>query len=205
MITGMSRTELAEMYSEGIYAGVRPENVAAVENIITKMVDTGMPHSFRHRLERDGGKSTWLAITVRVTKDAADNTFLNIYYMDASEQIKEEEAQEALLDNLPCGAGVYEFKDGQMSLTYQNRSYWELVGLHEEKFPDPTPMSAVHPEDIPAIMQELDMAMKEGRDVSCNIRLRHLTKGYLPVHLVGRIAPEENGGFRIYATFTPAG
>ena len=114
-----------------------------------------------------------------------------------------ESLQKSLMDNLPCGAGVYEFKDGQISLTYQNKIYWELVGLNEEAYPDASEMSAVHPDDIPIIMQELSAAIAQRRDVTCDIRLRHLTRGYRPVHLLGRVVFKENGGFLIYATFTP--
>lgn len=125
------------------------------------------------------------------------------YIKDNSEQVKREAAQRKLLDNLPCGAGVYRFKDGEMSLIYQNKSYWELVGLNEEAFPDPSAMSAIHPDDIPLVMSELSQAVQHNRDVSCDIRLRHLSEGYRRVHLASRVAGEESGALSIYATFTP--
>lgn len=118
-------------------------------------------------------------------------------------RVKSESLQGSLMDNLPCGAGIYEFRDGQMSLIYQNKIYWELVGLNEEAYPDCSEMSAIHPDDIPVIMQELSAAVAQQRDVSCDIRLRHLTLGYRPIHLLGRIVFRENGSFLIYATFTP--
>ena len=120
-----------------------------------------------------------------------------------TDRIQEEELQKSLMDNLPCGAGIYEFRDGQIRLIYQNKIYWELVGLNEEAYPDTSEMSAIHPDDVPAIMRELSAAIEQQRDVTCDIRLRHLTRGYLPVHLLGRIVFKEAGGFLIYATFTP--
>ena len=125
------------------------------------------------------------------------------YVTDNTSQIKKEEIQRKLLDNLPCGAGLYKLKNGEMSLVYQNKSYWELVGLNEAAFPDTSVMSAIHPEDAPLIMRELALAIEPNRDVSCDVRLRHLTLGYRPVHLVSRIIGESSGELSLYVTFTP--
>lgn len=125
------------------------------------------------------------------------------YIKDDTEKVQKEAAQESLLDNLPCGAGVYKLKDNEMSLVYQNKSYWELVGLNEAAFPDPAAMSAIHPDDVPMVQREIYMAIQQGRAVSCDIRLKHLTLGYRPVHVAGNIVHEGNGEFSIYVTFMP--
>ena len=202
-LLGTSHDAIMAIYAKDAMAGVHPDDVSIVKDVLARMFQNGVAQSARYRLQRGDGSYIWLSVLGRVTTDASGETYLNVYYTDVSQQVREEETQKALLDNLPCGAGVYTFKDGQMSLTYQNKSYWELVGLYEEAYPDSAPMSAVHPDDIPVIMGELSAAIQQNRDVSCDIRLRHLSLGYRPVHLVGRIVHTEAGGFLIYATFMP--
>ena len=202
-LTGMQHEEFMQHYADDALAGVHPDDAPIVKDAVSRMLANGEAHSSRYRLLQHDGGYIWLSIFGRVTNDMQGNTFLNIYYTDATAQVAEEQRQKELLDNLPCGAGIYEFRDGQMGLIYQNKSFWELVGLYEPSFPDAAPMSAVHPDDIPIIMQELPLAIRQNRDVSCDIRLRHLNMGYRHAHLLGRIVPEKNGAFRIYATFSP--
>ena len=202
-LVNISRDALMDQFSEDFLLGVHPDEVPLVQASIRRMLESFEAQNLRYRQRRADGSYIWLSVVGRATKDASGNAFLNVYYADATEHVVEEEAQKRLLDNLPCGAGVYEFKDGQMSLTYQNKSYWALVGLNEARFPDPTPMSAIHPDYIPVIMQDLAGAIAQNRDVSCDILLRHLTLGYRPMHLAGRIIREEDGAFSIYATFAP--
>ena len=201
-LTGMNYGELMQVYADDALAGVHPDDIHIVNEAVAAMFEKGEAYSSRYRLLHKNGNYIWLSIFGRITKDE-DNTYLNIYYTDATEQIKEEERQKELLDNLPGGAGIYELTGNEMRLIYQNKSYWELVGLDEEAYPDPTPMSAIHPDDLPVIMQELKLAFNQKRDISCDIHLRHLKLGYRSVHLAGRIVPGANGGFLIYATFTP--
>ena len=201
-LTGMSRGEAMALYARDALSGVHPDDMTIVRDAVAKMFENGEAHSARYRLKRGGGGYIWLSVFGRVTKDAEGDTYLNIYYSDASEQVRQEETQRDLLDHLPGGAGVYRLRDGQLSLTYQNKSYWELVGLREAELIDPAPMSAIHPDDVPIIMRELQTAIEQGRDVVCDIRLRHLTKGYRSAHLVGRVVPQKEGGYAIYATFS---
>ncbi len=166
------------------------------------MIRTREPMTLRYRLKRLGGDYMYVNIFCRITENA-QGVFLNSYYTDATELINEEEKQKALLDNLPAGAGIYELDGGEIRLIYQNKSYWELVGLGGESYVDPSPMSAIHPNDVPVIMDEIVQAIQNRRDVSCDIRLRHVTLGYIGVKLSGRIVPRESGSFLIFALFTP--
>lgn len=202
-IAGMSHDEVMRVFGNDSLAGVHPDDVPAAREAVAMMIKTRSPMNLRYRILRGDGEYIWMDIVCRITTDLQGNVCLNSYYTDASEQVQDEERQKALLDNLPGGAGIYELQNGELRLVYQNKSYWELAGLQEAAYPDPMPLSAVHPDDVPIIMQELSMAIQQGRDVSCDIQLKHLTAGYRPVHLAGRIVPCEEGRFLIFATFTP--
>lgn len=202
-LLNMGSDEVMRLYGKNALNGVHPADAASAKAAVEKLLKDRELMQLRCRLLCSGGVYAWTNIVCRVTTDAQGNVHLNTYYTDAGKQIKTEEQQRALLDNLPGGAGVYELEDGQLHLIYQNKSYWELVGLNEAQFPDPAPLSAIHPDDTAAIMQELSMAIQQGRDLSCDIRLRHLTKGFRPVHLAGKITSTSPSKFTIYATFSP--
>lgn len=51
-----------------------------------------------------------------------------------TEQNKEEERRAELMDNLPCGAGIYEYEKGKLRCRYLNKRYWELVGRSSYDF-----------------------------------------------------------------------
>lgn len=202
-LTGMDHDMLMQVYADRTLAQVHPDDAQIVRDFMEQMRTNGKARGMRYRFLQKESEYIWLSVFGRVTNDISGDLFLNMYYTDSSEQVREEQRQKDLLDNLPCGAGMYEFQNGQMRLIYQNKSFWELVGLHEAAFPDTAPMSAIHPDDVPLVIQELLSAIKQGRDVSCDIRLRHQTSGYLHVHLASRVIPQRSGGFMIYATFTP--
>ncbi len=201
-IANMSHEEVMRAFGEDSYAGIYPEDVPMVREKVAEMLEKRELIQLRCRILCSDGYM-WMDIACRISTDKQGGVYLNSYYSDAGDRLRDEERMREILDNLPCGAGVYELANGQMSLIYQNDSYWELVGLNEADFPDTEAMSAIHPDDVPVIMQELGMAMQQQRGVSCDIRLRHLTMGYRPVHLSARVVAREDMRFVIYATFTP--
>ena len=109
--------------------------------------------------------------------------------------------EQELLDHLPGGAGIYEYRDGSLSVVYLSNSFWQLIG---QDIPTENTMlgeSPIHPDDMPVIARELADAVAQRRDLICDIRLSYGRTTYRKVHLVGRIAAQE-GGVRIYVTFT---
>ena len=199
-ILGTGRETYGGLLGNG-FQSIVPEDGAMVMASCEALNITGEPVSIEYRIRRSDGQLRWLKS--RVTLMKYPGTKEPVQLSVTTDITDEERTQRDLLDNLPGGAGIYELKDGRMSLVYQNKSYWEMVGLGDIAYPDPAPMSAVHPEDVPVIMQALSAAIAQGKDVSCEVRLRHLERGYFPVHLAGRILPAEDGSLLIYASFTP--
>ncbi len=200
---GMTHAEMEKAVKGDILDAVHPDDLTAMKEAISKLLADEGADSLRFRAHCRSGGYKWFSVLGRLTRDKDGHPFINAYFSDIDSEVKEQANQRAMLDNLPGGAGIYEFKDGQMDLIYQNKSYWDLVGLNCEAYPDPNSMSAVHPDDIPVIMQDLGKALAENRDVVCDIRLRHLTLGYRYVHLVGRIVVTGDNAFNIFTTFTP--
>lgn len=202
-LVGLSSERVMDIHGEDSLAGVHPDDVPAAQAVVARLLETREPMTMRYRLQCGSGEYMWVNIFCRITEDAQGGVYLNSYYTDATGQVKAEEQQKALLDNLPAGASICEIQDGTMRLVYQNRSYWDLVGLGEGEPADTAPLAAIYPDDVPVIRQEFSAAVRDGRDMGCDIRLRHATDGYRPVHLSGRIVPRDTGSYRIYAAFSP--
>ena len=109
--------------------------------------------------------------------------------------------EQELLDNLPGGAGIYEYRNGSLSVIYLNKSFWKLIG---QDMPTENTMlgeSPIHPDDMPVIAHELADAVAQRRDLICDIRLSYAKTEYRKVHLIGRIVAHEDR-VRIYVTFS---
>ncbi len=183
---------------------ILPEDRAETLATVARLFRERKSATYEYRCRKRDGGVIWIrTINTVLALEGVGDTVLLAVSTDVTVQKQTEQQQTELLDNMPCGAGVYEYKNGAMNFIYQNKSYWELVGLNKADFPDNSEMSAIHPEDIGTVMRELSLALSEKRDVSCDIRLRHLTLGYRPVHLAGRIVMEAADALMIYATFTP--
>ncbi|MDD4509391.1 MAG: EAL domain-containing protein [Oscillospiraceae bacterium] len=201
-LSGMTHEQTMAMYADNAYAGVHPDDLVHVGNAIAQTVKNRSTVSLRVRLSDGNGAYVTMQVFYRVTEDA-DGLILNGYYTNAAAQVKAEQRQRELLDNLPCGAGMYKVKDDTISLVYQNKSYWNMVGLGEGEPFDPDPMFDVHPDDAAAFMKTLNTAIGHDRELSCDIRLYHSAQGYFPVRVSGRVVPEKSGVFLLFATFTP--
>lgn len=114
----------------------------------------------------------------------------------------EKEVERELLDNLPCGAALYEYDGEKISILHLNKRYWQWVNRVEL---DPSELSiehSIHPDDIETIPQELKSAIRHGRDFVRDIRVLYGKDEYKLFHVVGRIVKKSDGVYSIYATYT---
>ena len=202
-LTSMSHDEVMRIFAENSLSGIHPEDRAAVSEGIAFMLQNREMLQIRCRLRYGDGDFIWVNIFSSVTTDIDGNTFINSYYVDAREQVMDEERQKTLLDNLPGGAGIYTFSNGEMQLVYQNKNFYNLIGVSAGVHPESKLMSAIHPDDISMLKQELSLAISQKHDVSCDVMMTHLTEGYRLVHISARVVPKIEGEFLIYASFTP--
>lgn len=199
-LLGISRRELWEQYGEDIYFGVHPDDLAAIEAVYFAMQEQGAAQSRRYRLKKGSGEYIWVRIFGRATTDELGDTYLNIYYTDATEQVREEEKQKELLDNLPYGAALYSYDGKELSVIHRNKRYWELVGIVPNVNTDSA--APMHGEDQAMLAEKIGSG-GQNRDLVCDVRLCCGDGQFRPFHFVGRIVQSEFGALSIYASFTP--
>lgn len=199
-LVGMDYTRLMELYGNDAMAGVHPEDIHIVYDALKLMREQGEARSEKYRLRHGNGGYVWVMFFGRVIRDESGEIYLNIYYTDMSEQVKNGEKQKELLDNLPCGAALFEYDGARLSVVHLNNRYKELTGRNVKKA---GVTEVIHPDDVALMLQELDAAVRQGRDGSCDIRILSDGGEFRPFHVSARILDQGGGRYSVCVTYTP--
>lgn len=120
-----------------------------------------------------------------------------------TEQNKEEERRAELMDNLPCGAGIYEYEKGKLRCRYLNKRYWELVGRSSYDFEMKSFFDVVQLEDRVYLLRVIQEGILHDGNMECDIHIKDGNDKYIPFHLNGNVVKREIGYLTIYVTYTP--
>lgn len=202
-LVNMSHEQIAE-YSGGEVLGIiHPDDLAAVKNAISEVAAGKELHDFRYRLRSNGGRDyLTVSVHVKAEPDEHGNIYVNVYYSDAAELISAEARQTELLDNLPCGAALYEYDGKTLAVKHLNKHYWVLVDRAAKKYSDISFIDAVYPADREIIKRELS-AIEQGRIIDIRLRILCGKDEYRGFHICGNVIKTHNGVYRIYAAYTP--
>ncbi|MDO5111670.1 MAG: PAS domain-containing protein [Clostridia bacterium] len=201
-ILGMPHDEIMAHYRENILWSVHPEDVALIRETVNGMKETGGTRSIQYRMLHANGEYLWIMAFGRMTRNNAGEVFLNIYYTDVSEQMKLEAQRQALLENLPCGAGIYEYAADGLHVVYLNHRYRELVGRDLKDLSMSPVFEVVHPSDRERLMETVQNAVETDGVIECDVRILHGSGEYRYFRLVGNVARQPDKTL-IYATYTP--
>lgn len=201
-LLGMSREEMADLYDENLYAIVHPDDAPGLVQTVRRMLEEDDVLSTRVRLRHKTRGFMPFQVSLRTSTDSDGAKYINSYYTDATAETELEGRRKELLDNLPCGAAVYRIVDGAISVRHVNKQFHNLVGRDEAHIHDEDALAAVHPDDRERLMETLRNAAP-GDETACDFRIMHGKDGFLPMHVVGRSEPQEDGSSLLYATYTP--
>lgn len=133
-------------------------------------------------------------------------TALAVFYADSQRramllrEVKaEEERLAALIENIPAGLGIYVFEDGVLKSGYLNQGYYDMLGVDKEKRMAERKefLQFVHPDDLPAVLAEIQKDVMEERDFEGVFRLLDGKGKYRWVNLRVRLA-EQHGKRKVY-------
>ena len=167
------------------YRTIYSEDRERVASAIANTCATGRAATLEYRIVRRDGSTVWVHTAVSMTSfDWVAEPVQLCIYTDVTAEMN---ANRDLLDNLPGGAGLYEFDGKALTPIHLNKRYWELVGREPTELTRNVLTDAIHPEDRQTVFTELTDAIQENRDVSCDIRIKNGTGGYRPFHIMGRV------------------
>lgn len=202
-LMGMSYEEAWELYSRDAYAGIHPEDVSDIQKALRKALEGNDIFTARARFYHKDKGYMHLQAFYRTTTDANGVQYINGYYADMTADVELEERRKELLDNLPCGAIVYEIAENILTARHINRQYMKQVGRNEEEMHSSNVISSVHYEDRERLWGALQAAVAKTKEVMCDFRVLCGDGSYLPMHMVGKIEKQEDGTILVYATYTP--
>ena len=131
---------------------------------------------------------------------------LTAFWMDNhrhAEELREAHQEEkrlaSLIENIPVGVGIYVFEDGVLKSGYLNQGYYDMLHVDKEKRMAERKefMQFVHPDDLPAVLDEIQKDFMEERDFEGVFRLLDGAGKYRWVNLRVRLA-EKHGNRKIY-------
>lgn len=199
----MTHEQIDEITKGDMLKMVHADDIATVRCAIAQLSAGNEVNGLRYRICASGGKSyLTVSIYAKTDTDEQGNTFANIYYSDASELIAAEARQADLLDNLPCGAALYEYDGKSLTVKHLNYYYWTMVGRDRRQYEDSSFIDFVCPDDRIIIVQELGAAIRQKREFRADIRILCGDEAYHPFRITGNIS-KAAGKYLIYAAYTP--
>ena len=131
---GMSHKQVMEIYAGNAYAGVHPDDIEELQHKVEKAIAEDSIFSARIRLFHTKNGYMHFQAFYRTATEPDGVKFINAYYADMTMQVELEERRKELLDNLPCGAIIFEVTaDGIINSPHINKRYAELVNRHEDE------------------------------------------------------------------------
>lgn len=202
-IMGMTRDEMLKMYSQDAYAGIHPDDRSTLKETVIKALREESVFSARIRFFNKIKGYLYYQAFYRVTKDSSGNPYINGYYAEMTKEVELEERRKELLDNLPCGAAIFEIKNDRLIAKHVNQSYMKQVGRSETEIHADNAITAIYPEDRERLLQALHDAIMKQTDMTCDFRVLCGDGSYLPMHVVGKLEQSEEGSMSAYVTYIP--
>ncbi len=197
---------------------VHPDDRARILSVVRRVMAQKQPETYEYRCNKRDGTMVHVRCNASVTgmEGVSGDVLLSVTtditpLVEAEARLNEASAElhrlneqrRQLLENLPCGAGVYEYAAEGLRVVYLNERYKELVNRSAETLSLLPVLDVVHPDDRAGLLSELDDAVRASRTLACDLRILHGSGDYRYFRLNGSIARQEDGRTLIYATYTP--
>lgn len=123
---------------------------------------------------------------------------------DLSAKIEEErKLSEELLDNIPCGAVLYEYDGKNITAIHLNKRYKQMTGRPEYSPRSiSAPVEFVHPDDRENFVYDvINDAIVHNKSAQCSLRIMCGDGQYRSFEVDANIKKRSDGKYLIYATF----
>ncbi len=128
------------------------------------------------------------------------------YMLDETERIAAQRSLRDLVNGLPGGVGIFDaYDDGRVELVYLNDGYYAILNDTREdrqKYEAASVYSAVHPDDVPGLEEEVRQAIRENRMVNYDARILEGGGGYRWMNIRGNIALRAKEKCRFFAFYS---
>ncbi len=201
--TGYEKEELV-----GEDASIFHVSQEAYENffkLAVQLVNQGKPVSIDYKAKHKDGHTIWITISGNLLHSEKEVLWSIIDITDRVEKEKEISRLKERMDIALAGysAGVWEW-NLQDNSVYASLHWKQMLGFGEEL---PSHIDSwkerVHPEDLDAIMQQIDAVVSKGESTIQNVhRLKHKSGKWIWVLARASVIYEKNGSIRLIGIHT---
>lgn len=151
--------------------------------------------------ERNG---KYLALRIRAIIWNSIDAYI-LYITDETKEHDEQLRLQRLIDGVPTGIGIYDIKNGEVTLVYLNNAYYREVGMTRgERRIDygEKALEAVHPDDVGAVMNMIGKLSSGTDEGSVLVRLSTFDGEWIWFKLLCSVVERKKEHIRVYASFT---
>ncbi len=206
-----SREELQERLKNSAWSYVYPEDLDRVKKEAVSRIGKFDAYEISYRATRKDGSYIWVNQRSQHIVDESGEELVLAYYTDITAQKHLEESlaaeaqkYETLANSIPGGVGLYRMDENFTPIFFSDR-VCELCGMTRDEYIDAIKESAIsvfYPEDIPGMINELELASRDKRRVNYTYRLLQKQGGYKWTHVSGEWLTEQENVPILCAVFT---
>lgn len=200
---GYTRESFKEKFHNCFREMIWHEDREWAENEVLVQEGNGEIGHFDYRVEAADGSLHWIHDEGIKVTDEDGKSWYYVTLVDITDRVEAERQQRELLDNLPCGAALYEFDGSNIKIVHINERFMKLVARDAAHIESEEPIRAIHPDDRSVVMNELYDAIEQNRDGVCDIRLLYGENEYRPFHMEARVTKTISGKYLLYVTYIP--
>ncbi len=204
-LVGMDKDSLRSVYGTSALKGVHPNDRTTVREAFRSARSEGGQLHIKCRLRHSNGSYIDTVLFGRIIETENNEVYVNAYYTDITQQLRLEEERKELLDNLPCGAGLFRYVNGKIKVEHLNKRYWQLVERPRKELASTDVKSALHADDYDNLIALIGDAVKQNREIGCAARIKYADSEtrYINFQINGRAIENGDNSYSIYLAFLP--
>jgi len=160
----------------GTNDAVHPDDFPRVVEMFTRAMASGIPFQIDQRLRRFDGEYRWFNNRGVPIRD--DSERIVRWYVLITDIEDRKRAQDALRSALDGIAGLVAILAANGEVETANRQVFEYFGLSREELKQWGTSDAVHPEDLPGVLEIFERGMTSGTPFNQEIRIRRFDGEY---------------------------
>ncbi|HWO34390.1 MAG TPA: sigma 54-interacting transcriptional regulator [Candidatus Acidoferrum sp.] len=200
-------TTIEEWKDSPNFSHVHPDDLPRVMDAYRDWLETGQPHDLELRQRRADGVYRWFqsrALPARDSEGRITGWYILLTDIDDRKRAEDalrsnEQSLRQIIDSIPGFVSTLSAA-GEVELV--NRQILEYFGNTTEEWKNSPNFNAVHPDDLPRMIDSWRHAIKTGQPPDLEIRSRRADGLYRWFHVRGR--PQRDGEGRIVRWYTLA-
>ena len=191
---------------------VLPEDFPVVGAACKASLETGVPTSVNYRVYGKDGSPVRLTLDSVVMKNvklAGDDiaVFYAVQTLVNDETIRIMEDQKkmsALLDQMPCGLGLFDYTEEGVYTNYMNNAFYALLGTKREErsqYSGANTLGSAHQDDLPRIHAALKKLADGDSSVQVDYRINKEGSEWVWIHANAVVVKREKASVRLCIAF----